>query len=337
MTRRSTPILCVIPEQTYARVMTPALTEELKSLGDVTFCPNADSLTHEEYAELWKDAAAVVTGWRSRPPTREILDRAESLRVISHAAGTVRMIPRYALEKGILVTSARAAIARTVAEYCLLNAILLLRRYAYFVDAAPERKEFLTGGLPRPESETLYGKTVGLVGYGTISRLFAELLHPFQVRLLVYDPYLPDSALLHDAERVDLPTLLQESRVVSLHAPDIPETRGMIGTKELSLLRDGAILLNSARGKLIQTEALTEALLTRRFSAAIDVTDPEPLPPDHPLRSLPNVLLTPHIAGPTNDDLPELARMAIHDLRLVLEGAQPLYPITLEAYDRMSF
>jgi phosphoglycerate dehydrogenase-like enzyme len=111
----------------------------------------------------------------------------------------------------------------------------------------------------------------------------------------------------------------------------------MIGEKELALLTDGAIFLNSARGRLVDTAALTAALQTGRFCAAIDVTDPEPLPPDHPLRSLPNVLFTPHIAGPTEDDVPELTRMALTDLARFLRGEPPLYPISLEAYDRMSF
>jgi phosphoglycerate dehydrogenase-like enzyme len=273
-----------------------------------------------------------------RPPTPAILDRAGRLKVISHTAGSVRMFPRYTLEKGIVITSARAVMARTVAEFSLMNALTLLRRLLYFVDADPARKAFYSPDQKNPTNQTLYEKTVGLVGFGYIGRHFRALLAPFQCRVLVCDPYLsPEEAAKHGVERVDLPFLLQSAHVVSLHAPDIPATRGMIGARELALLTDGAVFLNSARGRLVDTEALTAALQTGRFFAAIDVTEPEPLPADHPLRGLPNVLFTPHIAGPTEDELPNQTRAALNDMARVLRGEPPVYPISLQAYDIMSF
>jgi phosphoglycerate dehydrogenase-like enzyme len=331
-------ILCAMPESTYHRMMTPEREAELHALGEIIPCPNAREMSEEDYGALWEQADAAVTGWGVRSPTPAMLDRAEKLRIISHTAGSVRMFPRYALEKGIVITTARAAIARSVAEFCLMNALILLRRYQAFLDSDPARKTFLAPEGTRPYNETLHGKTVGLIGFGWIGRLFRERLAPFGCRVLVYDPYLsPEEAARHQVEVTDLPTLLQSSKIVSLHAPDIPATRGMIGAKELALLSDGAIFLNSARGRLVDTEALTAALRPGRFFAAIDVTDPEPLPPGHPLPTLPNVLFTPHVAGPTEDELPELTRMALTDLARFLRGEPPLYPVSLEAYDIMSF
>jgi len=313
-----TTILCAMPEPTYRRMRLPEQEAALRALGTVVFCLDAGALSEAEYGALWQDADAVLTGWGTRPPTPTMLDQAPRLRVISHTAGSVRWLPRYALEKGIVVTTAQPAIARTVAEYCLLSALTLLRR--------------------RSPSETLYGKTVGLVGFGHVGRLFRELLVPFGCRVLVYDPALSEAdAARLGVEASDLPSLLAGSKVVSLHAPDIPATRGMIGARELALIPDGAVFLNSARGRLVDTDALTTALQTGRFDAALDVTEPEPLPPDHRLRGLPNVLLTPHIAGPTDDDLPEMTRLALADLARVLGGLPPLYPVSLGAYDRMSF
>lgn len=317
-----TNILCAMPEPTYRRMRLPEQEADLRALGDVVFCLDPHALTEEDYGALWEHAEAVVTGWGVRAPTPAILDRAAKLRIISHTAGSVRWLPRYALEKGIVVTSAQAAIARTVAEFCLLNVLTLLRRGF---------------GAP-PQTETLYGKTVGLVGFGHVARLFRLLLAPFSVRVLVHGPFLSeeDAANLK-VERIDLPDLLQQSKVISLHAPDIPATEGMIGAREVGLIPDGAVFINSARGRLVDTEALTEALVTGRFSAVLDVTEPEPLPSDHRLYSLPNVLLTPHIAGPTNDDLAEMSRMALSDLSRFLRGEPPLHPISLDVYDRMSF
>lgn len=307
-----------MPEGTYRRMRLPDYDAELRALGDVTYCFDAHALTEDAYGALWEQADAVVTGWGIRPPTPAILARASNLRIISHTAGSVRWLPRQALEQGIVVTSAQAAIARTVAEYCLWNAIARLRQ-----------------GNP---SQTLYGKTVGLVGFGHVAHLFRDLLAPFGCRVLACDPALrADDAARHNVECVDLATLLARSKLISLHAPDIPSTQGLIGAKELALISDGAILLNSARGRLIDTPALTDALATGRFFAVLDVTEPEPLPADHPLRALPNVLLTPHVAGPTDDDLPQMTRMALTDLTRFLSGEPPLHSIALAAYDVMSF
>lgn len=322
-----TSLLVAMPEGTYRRVMTPERESELHTLGDVVLCFEANALSEDAYGALWEKAEAVVTGWGVRAPTPAILDRARSLRIISHTAGSVRWLPRYALEKGIIVTSAQAAIAPSVAEYCLMTALVLLRRYFSIVQSSSAS-----------QTETLYGKTVGLIGFGHVARLFRQHLAPFHCRVLVSDPALSaEDAREQGVERADLATVLQHSRIISLHAPDIPATRGMIGPQELRLIPDGAIFLNSARGRLVDTEALTEELQTGRFSAALDVTEPEPLPPDHPLRTLPHVLLTPHIAGPTDDELPEMTRMALTDLERFLNGVPPLHPISLETYDQMSF
>jgi phosphoglycerate dehydrogenase-like enzyme len=331
-------ILCTMSERTYRRMMTPVLEAELHALGEILFCLQAHALTEEEYGTLWENADAAFTGWGVRPPTPSILDRATNLRVISHSAGSVRMFPRYALEKGIVITSARPAIARAVAEFCLMNTLILLRRSLYFLDANPDRKAYYSHDGVVAASETLYDKTVGLIGFGHIGRLFRKLMAAFNCRVLVCDPYLSDEdAVQEEVERVDLETLIRTCKVVSLHAPEIPATRGMVGAHELALLQDDAIFLNAARGRLVDTEALTAELQKGRFFAAIDVTDPEPLPVDHPLRSLPNVLFTPHIAGPTEDDIPKLTSMALTDLRRFLNSEPPLHPITLESYDLMSF
>lgn len=331
-------ILDVMPENTYRRMMTPELEAQLATLGTIVPCRNARDLPEEEYGDLWAQADAVLSGWGVRPPTEAILDRAVSLKVISHTAGSVRMFPRYALEKGVVITTARAGIARSVAEFCLMNTLTLLRRQLFYVDSDPARKAFLAPEGGKPFSHTLFQKTVGLIGYGSISHYFRGMLAPFTCRVLVTDPFLTQAeAESEGVEIVDLTTLLRTAQVVSLHAPEIPSTIRMIGVPELALLQPDAVFLNAARGRLVDTQALTEALQTGRFCAAIDVTDPEPLPPGHPLRSLPNVLFTPHIAGPTDDDLPHLTRMALTDLARVLRGEPPFYPVTLEAYDIMSF
>lgn len=327
-------ILCAMSRGVYERMMTPALEAELYAMGEILDGRDAERLSEEEYGALWAQADAALTGWGVRPPTPEMVGNPPRVQIVCHTAGSVKMFPRELIERGVVITTMRAVIARTVAEFCLMNACILLRRYLFFVDSSPERKAFFGPETRRPLNETLFDKTVGIVGFGYVGRALRGLLVPFGCRVLVHDPYLPaEAAARHNVESVDLPTLLRESKVISLHAPDIPETQGMIGAKELELLQDGAILLNSARGRLIDTEALTAALRTGRFFAAIDVTDPEPLPPNHPLRTLPNVLFTPHVAGPTLDEYPRMARTGLDELARFFRGEPPLYPVSLHEYD----
>jgi phosphoglycerate dehydrogenase-like enzyme len=330
-------ILDVMPQSTRRRMMTPELTAELESYGAVIYCPDVSSLTPEAYGELWQSADAVLSGWGVRPPPAEVFRGAERLKIIGHTAGSIKMYPREVIEQGIVVSTARSGLSRTVGEYCLLSALTLLRRLPAYTDMSENRKPLLATANGRP-AVTLFQRTVGLVGYGYVAREFRALLKPFGCHVKVYDPYLSAAAAAEaEVEQVPLDELLTTSQVVSLHVPDIPSTRGMIGTAELALIRDGSVLINSSRGRVVDTNALTTALATGRFLAALDVTDPEPLPADHPLRFMPNVIVTPHVAGPTEDELPRMTRIAVEDIGRVLRGEPALHAVSLAGYDLMSF
>jgi D-3-phosphoglycerate dehydrogenase len=161
----------------------------------------------------------------------------------------------------------------------------------------------------------LAGKTLGLVGFGTIGQLVARRLAGFDLRLLVHDPFVPAPRVREaGGEAVSLQDLLRQSDVVSLHARLVPETEGLIGWAELAQMRPTAYLINSARAGLIVEDALVEALQQQRIAgAALDVYWQEPLPADHPLTRLNNVTLNSHLAGTTLD--------ALHNtIDLVIEG-----------------
>jgi phosphoglycerate dehydrogenase-like enzyme len=144
----------------------------------------------------------------------------------------------------------------------------------------------------------LRGATVGLVSASTVGREVIRLLQPFDVRVLVYDPFLSErDAGRLDVERVELDDLFGRADIVSLHAPSIPATRHMVGAAQLAKLRDGALLINTSRGTVLDHDALLREAESGRIRVVLDVTDPEPLPAGHPLRALPNVYLTPHVSG----------------------------------------
>ncbi|HHY08177.1 MAG TPA: hydroxyacid dehydrogenase, partial [Corynebacteriales bacterium] len=167
-----------------------------------------------------------------------------------------------------------------------------------------------------------------LIPYG---RHMLRLLQQFEVNRLLYDPTLSgEEATKLGATKVELTELLRRSDAVLVHAPLLPETHHMLGQHNLHLLKDGAIIINTARGALIDEEALYDELKTGRILACLDVTDPEPPSPDHPLRSLPNVILTPHIAGVVNNGLYRLGGYVLAEAQQFINKQEPLNPVRRE-------
>jgi phosphoglycerate dehydrogenase-like enzyme len=263
----------------------------------------------------------LITGWGAPTLDERTLARWPHLRAVVHAAGSVkRLVTPAVWERGIRVSSAAGANAVPVAEYTLATILLSAgdvlrsaRDYARTHDMAASRPR---GGVGA------FGITVGVIGASRIGRRVLELLRPFDVGCLVVDPSLdPADAAALGAELVTLPELLTRSQVVTIHAPALPETYRMIGRDELALMADGATLINTARGSLVDTDALVRELRADRLRAVLDVTDPEPLPAGHPLFSLAGATLTPHIAGSIGNELRRLGRHVVAEVeRFVLTG-----------------
>ena len=173
---------------------------------------------------------------------------------------------------------------------------------------------------------------------GRIGRAFAQLVQPFDIELYVADPYCsPDTAASHRATLVSLDDLLKLCSAVVLAAGLTPETRNMMDARRLRLMPDGSYLINVARGGLIDTDALLRELRTGRITAALDVTDPlEPLPLDHELRGLPNVLLTPHVAAGGVEVRREMGTIAVREVARFFRGEEPLNIVTREMLATMT-
>ncbi len=199
-------------------------------------------------------------------------------------------------EAGVEVIDESDPCNEAVAEWTIGAAIAGLRRFEQY---DREMKAGETWPSWRRAGQ-LNGSTVGLVSLGRVGRIVAGYLQAFDVRVLAYDPNL-EASLAQElrVEPTDLHTLLAQSDVVSVHTPVLPQTRGMLGAAELALIRDGAVLVNSARAAIFDGEALRKELSKARFTAYLDVFEPEPPPADDVLRTLPNVVMTPHVAGAT--------------------------------------
>jgi phosphoglycerate dehydrogenase-like enzyme len=280
-----------------------------------------------------RDADVLLTGWgvpRIAGPELELMPK---LRAIVHAAGTVKtFLDPIVMERGIEVSSAAEANAIPVAEYTLAAVIFACKRvtraaHRYRTVRGPRN----LGGLPPIGAS---GIVVGVVAASRIGRRVIELLRVLDVSVLLADPYVtPEEA---PAELTDLDDLLRRADVVTLHAPAGPATQKMIGRRELSLMRDGATLINTARGSLVDTEALTAELVAGRLDAILDVTAPEPLPPQSPLYDLPNVLLTPHIAGALGNEIHRLGELAVAEVERLAAGRPLRHQVLLEDLERIA-
>lgn len=236
-------------------------------------------------------------------------------------------------ERGIPVSNIGAANAITVAEYTIMTALALLRR---LLEAHIKTSE---GGWPQWElmdkgSYELYEKTWGIIGLGRIGREVAKRLKGFNVHLIYYDKFrYEDFEKELDIKYVQLPKLLKTSDVVSIHVPLTRETRGLIGEKELRLMRPTAILINPARGEIVDEEALAKALKEGWImGAAVDVYSFEPPGKDHPLIKLSNVNLitTPHIAGASTEARSRIIMVTIENIVRVLKGLKPINVVNME-------
>jgi len=169
----------------------------------------------------------------------------------------------------------------------------------------------------------MFDITVGIIGASRVGKHFIRLLHNFDVNILVYDPFLTqEKAAELRVVKTGLEDLLKASDIISVHAPEIPSTYKMLNKNNLALLKEGAILINTARGSLIDEDALAAELAKRRIYACIDVTDPEPPSKENLLRYLPNVIMTPHIAGLANNGLKRIGRYAACELKKYSDGAE---------------
>lgn len=270
----------------------------------------------------------LLTGWHAPFIDVQTLERMPRLGLIAHAGGSVKgHVGAACWDRGITVTTAAVANAIPVAELALAQILIAGKSALTAAHLYQDRQGQIDRELEFPGTGN-YGKTVGIVGASTIGRLVIERLRMFDLDVVVYDPTL-DATEIRDlgARKVDLGVLMEVSDVVSLHAPVLPSTIGMIGHLELAAMRSGSTLINTARGDLIDHNALRDELVTGRLNAMLDVTTPEPLPVGDPLYSLANVLLTPHIAGSAGTELYRLAEFAIKEIELFAAGAEPRYPV----------
>ena len=335
MTDKPTALFAMVPEN-LPRLFPARLIDRLSRLVDIDGGLVLADFDQPGAAEALATAEILITGWGCPPIDQRVLDAAPRLRAVLHSAGSVRgMITEACWDRGLLVSSAAQANAVPVAEYTL-GAILLAGKDAFGLREAFNRER---GHARADVLGTIgnYGRRVGVIGASRVGRRVLELLRPLDLIVSLSDPYVkPGEAEELGVTLLPLDELLRGSDIVSLHAPNLPETRHMLDRRRLALIPDGATLINTSRGALIDHAALTDELVSGRLSAVLDVTDPEPLPEDSPLYRLPNVFLTPHIAGSLGNELERLGAAVVEEVARLVDGRPLGYPVVRADLQRVA-
>jgi phosphoglycerate dehydrogenase-like enzyme len=273
------------------------------------------------------EAEALVTTWDSPRFDEDLVRRAPLLRVIGHCGGEVKGRFAAPLFARLTITNAPQPMAPPVAELAVTFLLQAARGVDGYREALRRPSNAIYARLHRlgAGEETLRGRTVGLLGFGTIGRAIAELLAPFGARILVHDPYVKAADVRRaGATAVSWRQLLARSRDVVLAAALTDRTRGMLDAAALGALPDGATVVNVARGGLVDLAALTREVRSGRLRCALDVTDPEePLPPQHPLRRARGAILTPHVGAAQRSVRRQIADIVTGDLERFFRG-QPV-------------
>ena len=263
----------------------------------------------------------------------EVMDRSPGLKIIARTGigyDTVNIAD--ATARGVLVCNAPDGPTIPTAEHALALLLAVAKRL-------PNVQQYLRRDRERIKAHTaveLHGKTLGLVGFGRIARRVAAGAAALGMKVTAFDPFLTDRQFQGVTRATDLAEMLAAADVVSIHIPLTAGSRGLFNRQTLSTMKRGAILINTARGGLVETDALLEAVTSGRLAAVgLDVTDPEPLPADHPLLHLDNVIVTPHVASWTEEAKRRMLLMAVDEVLAVLTGGTPSNLINPEArFDR---
>lgn len=327
--------LYILGERGYERIYGPR--ERAEIAGQVELI--ADMQTPQSIAaapELLAGVEIILSGWGAPRLDADFLAAAPKLKAVFYGAGSLRRVVTEAFwASGAQITSAAAVNALITGDFAYAQVLMALKGAWRHALRLRQQERWSKG----PAAAGLSGSVVGLVSLGRVAQRVAGLLQRHDLRVIAWDPCVDPSR----AEELGvtlvgtMDELFREADVVSLHTPLLDETRGLIGGEHLRAMKAGAVFVNTARGAIVRQDELVEVLRERPdLFALLDVTWPEPPPPGSPLFALPNLVLTPHIAGAQGAECYRLGRCMVDELRRFLRGEPLLYGLTRESYARMA-
>ncbi|CAH1687805.1 Lactate dehydrogenase-like 2-hydroxyacid dehydrogenase [Hyphomicrobiales bacterium] len=330
MSKHAKPVVAILLTPQMRKQLIPHATEERLSTHAVVIAPAEGELSAAALPQLLAGATIAITGWGTPRLDETVLAQCQDLKLVAHAAGSIRqLVPFTAIESDrIRVTHSAIHIGEAVAEFVMAHVFNFLRHPVALAEGMRAREPWFEL-RSRLLGRLLGEQTVGLVGAGYIGRMMVRQFRVFNARILMHDPFLDGARAAElGVELASLDHLLAESDIVSLHVPSLPETRHMIGAAELARVKDGALFINTARGALIDEDALIAELRRARFTAVLDVYDKEPLADDSPLRTLPNAILAPHAAGHTHETYLRQGATAVDEALRFLAGDTLRHEVT---------
>ncbi|MFA7344299.1 MAG: hydroxyacid dehydrogenase [Terrimicrobiaceae bacterium] len=326
--------LVICPPHLEGHVFPPAVLGEISRSVERPW-PVLDPAKWKEAGAALRGADVIVSTWGMPALSPEFLEAAPNLKAVFYAAGSVKgFVTDAGWKREIIVSSAWAANGVPVAEYSFATILLSLKRFWHFSRLT---REGVAGPADLPIPGCYHSK-VGLVSLGAVGRATARMLQPLDVMLLAHDPFFPEEQADElQVSLVSLEELFRECDAISIHAPWVPETERMITGALIASMKQGATLINTSRGAVIAEDEMIGVLRGRPdLSAVLDVSFPEPPAADSPLRSLPNVVLTPHIAGSMQAECARLGSWMADELRRFVDAAPLRHRVTQAMLAKMA-
>ncbi len=297
--------------------------------------PPVDAPTILANPALLREVEVIFAGWGAPAMTETLLENAPRLQAVFYAGGSIRyLVNEQFWARGLRITSSYAMNGLAVADYTVGAILFGLKHGFTYAFHAQQHRSHLAARTP----PGVYGSTLGIISMGAAGRALRQRVRSFELRIIAHDPFLTEAeAAALEIEMVGLDELFQRSDVVSLHTPELPETIGLIKGDHFSQMKEDSLFINTARGAIVDEPAMIKVLQARPdITAILDVTEPEPPVPGSPLYSMPNVVLTPHIAGAMGRECRRMGRCMIEEFDRWQRNEPMLWEITREKLVHMA-
>lgn len=314
--------------------ITADVAARINSMGNAVWNDTVANWSSKELQDRLKDVDVCICGWGSAEFNETALKYADCLKIIAYTGGSAAtIVTKELFDKGIKVVSANWFYAQSLAEGTLAYMLSSLRDIPFYNNEVQE-------GRWRSDdfyNEGILDQTIGLIGFGMTAQILVTMLKPFHVRIKVFSEHKTDEIYKkYGVERASLEEIITTCKIISIHMAQREDTYHIINRELLKKIPDGRILINTSRGSLIDEEALADELLNGRFKAVLDVYEVEPLPKESRLRGLKNVILIPHMGGPTVDRRRSCTHGILDDVERFSKGEKLIYELDMEYIGRMT-
>ncbi|MDL4843260.1 hydroxyacid dehydrogenase [Aquibacillus rhizosphaerae] len=324
--------LYIMDQDPFELVYSEEVRKEIATLSDIYRSPMTNQQIQQDLSVL-KEVEVIFSGWGGPKLDQALLDAAPNLKAFFYAAGSLKnIVTDEAWDRELLITNAVRANAVPVAEFTLSQILFCLKKGWTFTRSVRSTKQFPKKPFDIPGA---FGSTVGVISLSTVGKIVCELLKPFDIKVIGYDPYIKEEeAKQLGVELCSLDEIFRKSEVVSLHAPLLDETKDMIGKEHFSQMPPSSSFINTSRGAIVRETEMIEVLQERSdITAVLDVTFPEPPNQDSPLYQLDNVVLTPHLAGSEGKECGRMGHYMLEEFKRYLNGVPLQWQVKKEHFN----